>query len=90
MNKNLKPSSSRKTAGKLVIAGCIILFLTVISYTGTAIYEWFFPPTDMHPAGLFTAVMMLYGAPIGIFLLGFGGLVWLIGFFADRLHAAKH
>lgn len=90
MNENLKPFSSRKTAGKLVIAGFMLLLLTAVSYIGTAVYEWFAPPTDMHPAGLFTAVMMLYGAPAGVFLLVCGGLARLIGFFADRLNAAKH
>lgn len=66
----------KTTAKVLLLTGGALVLLTLIAFFATAIYETIVPPTDMHLAGLLTAVMLFYVAPFGGVLLVLGGLVW--------------
>ncbi len=74
-----------KFARNLFLGGGILLTLVFIAFAATAVYETVYPPTDMHLPGLFTAVMMLYVAPVGGLLIVIGCLMWVGKFLATRL-----
>ena len=89
MAKGRKPFLQRTTAWLCCFGGGLI-FLTVIAFVATAIYEWIVPPTDMHLPGLLTAAMMFYVAPIGGIMLTLGGLMWVGLSFAHRKRSKEN
>ncbi len=86
------PVEGRKTSSdwilRLAILTCwlggALIGLTACSLLITFIYEWIVPPTDMHPLGLLSAVLLFYLAPVGAALVAVGGILWIGATFATR------
>lgn len=53
------------------------LLLTGIALATTALFEQIVKPTDMHLAGLLSAVLMIYLLPLGALTLAVAGLMKL-------------
>jgi hypothetical protein len=77
MNKQGKCGFAKKIGSVSCLAGGALVLFTLIAFVSTAIYETVVPPTDMHLAGLLTAAMAFYVAPVGVVLLILGGLTRL-------------
>ena len=89
MRKNWIPFLARGAAW-LFFFGLGLLLLTLLAFAATAIYEWISPPTDMHLAGLLTAVLMFHVAPVGAVLFASGGLAWIGLTLAQRRNPKKN